>query len=353
MPHTTRELQSIQQNFLQELKDAHHGKITSFPFIKHRLSAKPIVKEGETFQVIVIGGSIFQKAFVQKQGEKIKIVEKAQKSQPPFKTKTDFDKFIEKEISPKISSVTLNFAYSLKPVFKKNRLDGILISGTKENIFENMVGKRVGEEIEKIIDKKRKQKINIAVANDTICLLLAGLTAHPWDELAAGVVGTGMNFALFLNGNLVVNLESANFDKFPQSKEAKLIDAQSTNRGRGAFEKEVSGAYLFKHFNLITGQTIQSTKELDKIASVSKSEDSKIARDLLKNSAQLVACQVGGIMEFERKSLTFVIEGSLFWKSRGYKQNVQKTLAQICPNYKAKFVKIPDSTILGAAKLIA
>lgn len=359
MSYDNIDLKEIQQNFLQELNDAKRGKKTSLPFILHKISTKPIVQDEEVFQVLVIGGTIFRKALVKKEKGKLIISDKEEKYQPPFHHKDDFEHFLEKEISQNVSRVALNFAYPLKPVFENGKIDGILVSGTKENIFGDMIGKRVGREIEKFIQKSQKRKIKVSVANDTVCLLLAGLTKFSGEELAAGVIGTGMNFAFFLNSDTVVNLESANFDKFPQTPEARLIDAYSTNIGSGIFEKEIAGAYLYKHFNLIrelkgiSHSSIDSTEELDRIAQQRIPEASTLAKSLLQNSAELVATQIGGLMLFKESSLTFAIEGSLFWLSDGYRKNVQNCLKKICPKYKARFVRIEQSTVLGAAKLIA
>ncbi|MBI3341875.1 hypothetical protein HY024_02020 [Candidatus Curtissbacteria bacterium] len=359
MSHDNINLKEVEENFLKELNDAKAGKKTSLPFILHKVSTKPIVEEGEVFQVLVIGGTIFRKALVKKENGKLIIHDKEEKYQPPFHHKDDFEHFLEKEISPNVSLIALNFAYPLKPVFENGKIDGILVSGTKENVFGDMIGKRVGREIEKFIQKTQKRKIKVAVANDTVCLLFAGLTKFSWDELAAGVIGTGMNFAFFLNSDTVVNLESGNFNKFPQTPEARLIDTYSTNVGAGLFEKEVAGAYLYKHFNLIrelksvNHSSIDSTEELDRIAQQRIPDVSALAKALLQNSAELVAAQIGGLMLFKQSSLTFAIEGSLFWLSDAYRKNVQNCLKKICPQYKARFVRIEQSTILGAAKLIA
>ncbi len=359
MLHDHIDLKTVKNNFLREINDAKSGKSTSLPFILHKISNKPIVDEREIFQVLVIGGTIFQKALVKKEGKNIRILEKEEKYQPAFKHKDDFENFIEKEISPDVKHVALNFAYNIKPVSKKNGVDGIFVSASKGNIFDSLVGKAVGTEVEKLIYKKRKQKISVSVANDTICLLMAGLTRYKESEISAGVVGTGLNFAFFIGKNEAVNLEAGSFNKFRQTPEARLIDLHSTNPGRALFEKEVAGAYLYKHFNLINeakglgSPSLHSTQELDQLALQNNGEPSKIAKELLFNSASLVATQIAGIMEFKAKNLVFIIEGSLFWLSDGYRKNVQKVLAQICPQHKAKFVKIENSTVLGAAKLIS
>lgn len=345
-------LQTTKSNFVQELQSSYDGKKTSLHFIIHKLSHSPLVSENEVFQVIIIGGSVYKKALVRKNGKGIEILKQEQKVQPAFQTREDLLFFLEKEINSEINILALNFAYPLEPVFEHGKLDGILLSGMKENIFKNLIGKKVGVEIENFIFKNKHKKIRISVANDTVCLLLSGLTKLPSNNLACGIVGTGLNFAFFLTEHELVNLESANFDKFSLSKTAQKIDQESLNPGKALFEKETAGAYLYKHFNYHTSSPISSTHALEKIAQDSKNSNSKLAKSLLETSAQLIACQVAGIADFKGQDMVFVMEGSLFWKGNKYKETVAETVKQLTPR-KVTFVEIPNSGILGAAKLVA
>lgn len=352
------ELKQITESFRDEVSKSSKGQSISLPFLKHALALKPLVPKNEKFEVLRIGGSIYQKASLEKKLSTIVINTKMQAKLPKLLTAEDFFKFIEKYFDKSTRYIALNFAYPLKPIFRDEKLDGILLSGTKEHAFKDLVGKSVGGEIEKYILKKTGKKIDVSVANDTVCLLLSGLTKRKWSEIVAGVVGTGLNFAIFLNEKNVVNLESAYFDKFEQSKEAKLIDRNSKNKGKSLFEKETSGAYLFQHFNIMTKrlkikhQKVESTQDLDAIA---KDGDpgTKLAQELFERSAALVTCQIAGITLFHKRNLTFVMEGSLFWDGWKYKDNVDKYLKLLVPEYKVKFKFIEDSGVLGAAKLIA
>lgn len=350
-------LSSIQQNFLSELLLAEQKKKTSLPFIKHRTPSSPLVSDGETFQVMTIGGTIFRKALVKNINGTLKIVQRETKNQPPLLNKEDLLLYVEKELQPTTRVLALNFAYAMTPVFERGRLDGVLLHGSKENALGDMVGKKVGEEIEKYIVKKHKRDIVVSVANDAVCLLLSGLTRFPWETLAGGIVGTGVNFAIFMEEKEIVNLESANFDKFPQSLEGKLIDKYSSYPGNAIFEKETAGAYLYRHFNIVREamgslrEPLHSTQELDQIAQLPH-EESALARRLIQYSALLVATQIAGVLKFKKKDLTFVVEGSLFWFADMYRTHIKKYLKTTLPEYKAEFVRIPDSTMLGAAKLV-
>lgn len=354
----TVQLKTIMNNFVRELEHAYAGKKTSFPFIVHELSPSPIVKNGEVFQAFVIGGSVAKTATLRNNGNDIKIL-KTKQDQVNFKTEKDLLSFVEDKTEKDISVIALNFAYPIKPVFEKRRLDGILLKVTKEGNFHGLIGRKIGKEIEDYVLKKRGKSITVSIANDTVCLLLSGLTKYKWSDLAGGVVGTGVNFAFFLDKENLVNLEAANFNKFTKSKKAEIIDKESNNPGGWLFEKETAGAYLYKHFNLIINDRkidyppLSSTEELNDLSYKNIPQVSGIAKTLLRRSARLVACQIAGITEFKKHNMVFNMEGSLFWKGNGYKETVDETVKKLVPELNVKFIEIKDSGILGAAKLVS
>lgn len=354
---TTQSLAQIKDNFVEELRAAQSGKKTSLPFIVHQLSKRPIVEEGKTFQVLKIGGSILQKSLVVRQGQDIIIKTLVEESLPVFTTKDIFLSVIDRHLDPQISTIAINFAYPMNPVFENGKLDGILVNGTKEHSFLGLTGQAVGKTIELYILAKYGRKITVSVANDTICLALAGLTKCPAKSLSGGVVGTGMNFAMFLDDDHLVNLESANFDKFQRSEEGKQIDAQSLTVGRSLSEKEIAGGYLFHHFNILLTKNqvkhpaLSSTHEMDRIARGNIYKVTKIARSLFEHSASLLACQIAGITQYKKCDMTFVMEGSLFWVGWHYKSMVEKHVSQLT-KYHVTFEEIKDCGIIGAAKLV-
>ena len=351
--------QSIADNFCKELAEAKSGKKTSFPFIVHEIPSVSLVGEDEIFQVLVIGGSIFLNALLKKRRGKLIVLKRESKGQKTFHTKEDFLSLIEHEIDPSVRVVAINFAYPLKPVFEKGRLDGILIMGSKENMFRGLIGKKICEEVEKHIKKKKGKTITASIANDTVCFLLSGLTEVTSHDIAAGIVGTGLNFALFLDAKHPVNLEAAWFDKFDQTEEGKDIDRKSAAPKNALFEKETAGAYLYKHFNLLLKKhhidfpPLQSTKELDPLFDDPTSDVYPIAKMVLERSAGFIAAAIAGITLFKKKDMTFVMEGSLFWNAKFYKRNVKKLVLKIVPEYTITFIKIEDSPIYGGAKLVA
>lgn len=357
--YTHEQLLEIQSNFHQELKEANNGRKTSLPYIVQQMPNASIVKGEEPFQVLVIGGSVFKKAILRREGGKLILLKREEKQQPFFHSRDDFFSFIEKELDPDVHAIAVNFAYPLQPVFERGKADGVLLRSVKEHKFEGLIGKMLGREIETYFKEKHGRTLSVSVANDSVCLLLSGLTQFTSQDIAGGIVGTGMNFALFLDNNKCVNLEAANFDKFLQSDEGKDIDIHSSQRGKALFEKETSGAYLFKQFNYLTQKygignpPLASTAELDELTQSFNPEVASIAKGLLQKSAALVACVVGGITLFKKKDMVFVMEGSLFWNATDYKEHVKNLMIKLVPHYNVTFAKIEDSPIFGGAKLIS
>lgn len=356
--YSPQELLEIKESFLKELKDSDAGQKTSLSYIIHKIPETSLVKENESFQVLVIGGSVFKKALLRKVDGSLIIEKRDEKDQPPFDTKENFLSYIAQELYPDVSKVALNFAYPLEPVLERGRLDGVLLRGVKENAFEGLVDEKLGAAIEKYAKEKLEREITVSVANDTICLLLSGLTQFSSRDIAGGIVGTGMNFAMFLEENTLVNLEAASFNKFSQTDEGAYVDNKSNKPGASILEKEVSGGYLYKQFNYfierdgLSLDPLSSTAQLDKLAQSDNVQVAEIANMIVKKSASLTACVMTAITEFKKTDTVFIMEGSLFWQGTRYKENVKEMLSHICPDYNITFGKIEDSPIYGGAKLI-
>jgi len=351
-------LQKIFENYVAELKSADRGEKTGFAYIKNSLPKTSLVLDNEKFQVITIGGSILKSALVENNSSGKTILHLKKMKLPFFHEKKILLNFIEENIEKDIKTLSINFAYAIKPIFENGRPDGILLYGDKEHTFDGLVGHKIGKTIEDYFQHEHKREIKVSVANDSVCLLLSGLNGHNSRELAAGIVGTGINFAIFSDEKTIVNLESGNFDKFSPSPETLEIDAASKQKGRYLFEKEVAGGYLYKHFNYLIKQKninytfLSSTEQLSKLAQENLGEVSTLAKELLVHSAQLAACALAGITKFKEHNMTFVMQGSLFWEGYNYKETVEKTVKELVPEYEIKFVRIENAGILGAIKLL-
>lgn len=351
------QLQFIQDNFVKELQSANTGEKTSLAYLRNFIPT-PFVKDDEVFQVIVVGGSICRNVLMKRNDGKYTILSHNEKEQPIFHTEKDFLTFLSLEIDSSVTHMALNFAFPIKPVVRDEKLDGILLYGTKEHTFAGLQGEQVGEHIETYMRNVKGQNLHVCVGNDTICLLLSGSVDHSWDKLACAIVGTGYNAAFFLSEHEAVNLESGGFNKLPQDDIDRKIDQYSMQPGMQLFEKQTSGGYLYHSFNMLVKShglsypEIISTKSLDELARGS-SEIGIYAKQVLEKSAQLAACQIAGIANFRQTDIVCVVEGSLFWRGYEYKETVEKTVKELCPDHTVTFIQVENSSVMGGAKLIA
>jgi len=363
---TSQELpQLIFGNFVKELQKADEAfnsglpNRTSLAYINNPLPAIPLVNTGEHFQAIVIGGTIGKTALIQKTSSGLEILSQDEVLLPSFTSTEDFLAYIKKLINNNVTTVGINFAYPLQPTFTAGKLDGILLDiGTtgKAVSAPDFIGKTVGTEIENYMRTQNNRRVAISVGNDGVCLLLSAKAYdNITDGLAFGIVGTGVNFGFMRNHQSVINLESHAFDKFPQSRFGKYLASLSGS----PFGKEVNGENLYRHFNYalnsngINYPDIASTEELSMICNEDISEVSQLAQRIITISAHLVTYQIAGIVAFKKSPMTFVMEGSLFWKGWRYHELVAEHVAQLVPEYPVNFVEIENSGILGAAKLVA
>ena len=252
-------------------------------------------------------------------------------------------------VDPSIEYIAINFASPLKPEFRNGLLDGRLFKATKFDRFEGLIDYPLGQTIEEFFG----HSVKVTVANDTICLLLAGITKYQRTQLGAGIVGTGYNTAFFLDDEHAINVESGSFNEFEKSVTGKKVFKKALHKNN-EFEKEVSGGYVYQHFNETPGISapINSSEELDAIARDENHPDVRVARDLLEYSAQLVAAQIAGISTFCHRDLHFVMEGSLFWKAWEYKNMVEKWVERIETGHSVDFFQVEDSELWGAAHLL-
>lgn len=347
------ELIQIKKNLIDEFRTASLGEPTSLAWAVHDIS-----REGNgagSGRVISVGGTNLIAADVSRGSGGITIRNRVEKKLPLLENFEILAAAVI-EVLGNSDNIALNFAYPLRPERRDGRLDGIFIRPTKEHSFRGLIGKSVGYELERRIYDLTGKKIMIACANDTVCLVLAGLSNSLPAALAAGVIGTGFNFGFFIDENSVVNLESGNFSRFEPTDSGAAIDRASLNPGAQLFEKEVSGGYLHLHYNILRDKTGAAGVDASNAADVSAaaSVGSGTARCVLKKSASLAAAELAAIYEYKGNSgLNAVIEGSLYWRGFCYRADVDYFLTRLgIPAGAVKIISVDESSITGAAELI-
>ncbi len=97
---------------------------------------------------------------------------------------------------------------------------------------------------------------------------------------------------------------------------------------------------------------ITDTRQLDDIARSTDLTCAPIAQEILTRSAQLCACVMAAITLHKRRNMTFVMEGSVFWRAWNYQDTVNATVEDLCPDYTIRVMRISESNMLGAAALL-
>jgi len=372
-------LKQIENNFLKEIGKAQKNSQSSLKYESTQLKSIKNVSENEVFQVLLLGGSHIESALVKVKNGQPKLLSFREEEIGKLQSKQEVFELIEKYLNPKIKYLSLNLAFPLKTTYRKNVIDGILQGSPKEHNLKDLIGQKIGENVENYIKTKFNKKIIVSICNNNVSLAFATKNlkqSQNFDSqnIITGVVATGFNFGFFEDKNSFINLESGSFDKFESSFCGKIIDEESLNPNQNLLEKEVGSAYLWKHFNHLSqklglGIKLCSPKEfLDLIQNLNLVQTpeyfvaTKLAKKVLENSASLVATKISAIIKFKNQGknqnlatnkFKIIIEGSLFWETLDYKNLVEKYLELLGNKLEnIQFVRIKSSFILGAAKLV-
>ena len=186
---TTPDYRQIKQNFLEELTIASQGYPSSISYIRHLLPEKPIIREG-IVQGIVIGGTNFDIVTIEIDAKGNKEIVSRQKGIiPQFDSKETFLVFIEEHFNLKADGCAINLGFPMMPEKGKyGEIDSKILYGVKEHAFHGLGGIPIGQ----FLRENLKRDIPLSVANDTVCLSLAGTG----NEDGGFVLGSGINMAI-------------------------------------------------------------------------------------------------------------------------------------------------------------
>ncbi|HEX7585479.1 MAG TPA: hypothetical protein VF373_12380 [Prolixibacteraceae bacterium] len=353
-------------------------------------------KEGITGEATVfdLGGTNFRAAVVSV-GEEPKITGLAEKDITEMKTegftKEDLynsqSQIINKLDLKENSPIGYCFSYPAKSLTDG---DAELITWTKGVNIDGMVGQPIGKLLVEYLNQNTSVNFGkIAVVNDTITSLFAGLLNPGYDSYIGLIVGTGTNMATFFpseyipklaglkgwTGETPVNLESGNFNPPHLTAFDTIVDDNSNNTGFQRFEKAISGMYLGRVFRAAFPND-QLDVELD-AADLSrmmnnpesyKPEYSEVAFQIYERSAKLVAASITGLVlnlhsaNPSVKTIQVLAEGSLFWSkvkigNTSYVELVDACLKELLAELgmsdkKVQISRIDNANLIGAAMAV-
>jgi len=296
--------------------------------------------------VFDLGGTNFRAAVVSV-GKETKITGLVEKNITEMKTdgftETDLYKSQADAIKqldlPANSSIGYCFSYPAQPMLNG---DAELILWTKGVNIPGMAGNPIGAPMVKYLNNSLNAGFNgkIAVVNDTITSLFAGLANPGYDAYIGLIVGTGTNMATFFpsdyipkiagmegwSGETPVNLESGNHHPPHLTDFDAKVDEESDNKGFQRFEKAISGMYLGRVFRAVYpndgfDQSLDSAalSRMMNNPTDYKPEYVETAFQIYERSAKLVAASIAGLIFNLNsaypsvKKIQVLAEGSLFW----------------------------------------
>lgn len=308
----------------------------------------------------------------------------------------------------------LGFCFSY-PMIQESAHDGVVKNWTKEVKAPEVIGLPVARGLrEELKGRGVTLGENLVLLNDTVATLLAGKVARGLREETAGdyigfIFGTGQNCA-YLEQNekitkvsgltpglrQVINMESANFSLAPRGPLDEAFLNSTENPSLNRFEKIASGAYL----GPLTGYVLKSPAAvsifsspaagaLEKLPGLKTIDVDYFLRDpldrrnrvvnplaaclesevdtvsawtvvdaLLERAAKAVAVNLsavvlwGGHGEDPTRPVRLCIDGSTFYKLKGFRPRVEYYLKQYLQDRKGRYyeiVQVENAPLLGAA----
>lgn len=362
---TASELKGIANVFVEHIENKLHNKQSSLAAVPHPFML-PHLYDG-IGKSVVIGGTYILSADWEIQERNIKLLNKKTIPTPKY---LDAQLISDLLFNTDAKEIGLNIAFLMQPILRNKILDGIIIPGKREITLDERLNKHILGET--LLQLRNQEKLvtsqEVAVANDSICLLLSGsiLSQKP---LIAGIVGTGTNIAIYKTNvytsnqdsdveGIALNLESGHFTNIPLTKWDHILDDQSSTKGRFLTEKQISGRYLYRLYNIIAQENnidiIMSSEDLNNISQDTDNRAHSLARDILNRSAQLLAMKLYACCIFlgiKAGKTPILMEGSLFWKSYQYKEQVKQWMHILAPAIDVNFSSVEESSLVGAAML--
>ena len=242
------------------------------------------------------------------------------------------------------------FSYQIKSL---ENGDAEVLSLSKELSIPDVVGKNVGEEINKALKRAGRPARSCIVLNDACSVFLDSENVPEPDHIIAGMVlGTGFNvcFADKETG-LLVNSECGSFDAFPRTEIDLALDRSSEKPGWHPAEKMISGQYILRLCDMYR-------KEAE-AQGITSEEDLKTVEYAVTDRAAAFVCSIlCGILEYCSKKLCrnnvyyIVADGSAVIKNERLRTTLERLLAEYSEKYLnigCRMVYTEGSSLTGTA----
>jgi len=255
---------ALLDRFLDEMEKGLNGEASSLAMIPAYVGVQGRVPAGEPVAVIDAGGTNLRIGIARFDGQgRIELSHFSKQAMPGRDREASVGEFYDvlagalEPLHGRFGQIGFCFSYpaTITPDF-----DGRLLHWTKEIKIPGLVGQHVGAGLVEALAARGLRGRRVAVLNDTVAALLAGLSqgqSFGASSYVGFILGTGTNTAYIesndniakldgylASGSQAVNVESGGFAAFPRGPFDLQLDARSENPGAHVFEKTISGVYM-------------------------------------------------------------------------------------------------------------
>jgi len=403
------DIQNIIDLFTLDMLNGLTGKESTLRMIPTYIEADNQFLTGVPVLAVDAGGTNFRSALVEFNSQgKLEITKLINSKMPGLEgeiTKDEFFKIIAGYIKSNAELADrIGFCFSYPTEILPDK-DGRLLQFCKEVQAPEVVGTLIGKNLLETLGMQEKQ---IVLLNDTVATLLAGKSAsfgRVYDSYIGFILGTGTNTCYIeSNRNIskvknldpaksqIINIESGNFRKVPQTDLDILFDNTTVNPGDYKFEKMFAGGYfgglclsILKSAakeGVFTSGTSSKILELDDLSSedlnnfvlkpvsgrgplisciMDKADELsciEIIECLIDRAAKLVAANMAAVIlktgkgQSAERPILITIEGTTFYKLYKLRSFFEKYLGEYLSGNGQRyyeFTEVKQSSLVGAA----
>jgi hexokinase len=401
--------QNIVDLFTLDMLNGLAGKESTLRMIPTYIEADNQFLTGVPVVAVDAGGTNFRSALVEFNAQgKLEITNLINSRMPGLEGEISKDEFF-KIIAGYVKSNAkladrIGFCFSYPTEILPDK-DGRLLQFCKEVQAPEVVGTLIGKNLLETLGMEEKQ---IVLLNDTVATLLAGKSAsfgRTYDSFIGFILGTGTNTCYIeSNRNIskvknldpaksqIINIESGNFRKVPQTDLDILFDNTTVNPGDYKFEKMFAGGYfgglclsILKSAakeGILSSSTSSEILELEDLSSedlnsfVLRTESGRgpllacitdkadevicieIIECLIDRAAKLVAANIAAVIlktgkgQSAERPILITIEGTTFYKLHKLRSSFEKYLGEYLSGNRQRFyefTEVKQSSLVGAA----
>ncbi len=303
----------------------------------------------------------------------------------------------------------IGFCFSYPTEILPNR-DGRLIRFCKEVKAREVEGELIGQNLLAAIEAAgHKGGKRVAILNDTVATLLAGMSAsgkRTFDSYIGFILGTGSNCCYIESnrritktpdldpaGEQIVNVESGSFGKAPRGAIDALLDESTLDPGKYTFEKMFSGGYFgplcLKALQQASKDGLLASKSAEQLFAAGGLEtkdvnnflrypqgDNPLAaicaestvqdraaiwyllEGLIERATRIVAAMLSSVvLEMDQghdpcEPVCITAEGTTLYELKSLKQRIESYMRCFLQSQHERFVefvRVEDATLIGAA----